>query len=63
MLERSVGSKLKMIQGLSGTSALTRWEESFIESCWAHSFQATKTSSLSDKQVETIDNIWRKHFS
>lgn len=63
MTERSVGSKLEMIHGLSGTADLTQWETEFVKSCWAHSFSATKTSSLSGKQVETIENIWKRHFA
>lgn len=60
---RSIGSMLEMIHGLAETSELTPWEESFVKSVWAHSFEAKKTSSLSEKQIEHIGNIWRRHFA
>lgn len=60
--QERIGSMLEMLNGLRGTYALTQWEEQFVGSCWAHSHSATQTSGLSEKQVATLEQIYRVHF-
>ncbi len=60
---RSVGSMLEMLDGLSGTNDLTAWESDFVSSVVQQTDGAKKTSRLSEKQVEQIERIYRKHFA
>ena len=59
----SIGSMIKSVMGMLGTNDLTTWEQSFVRSIADQSKQGADTSGLSDKQVEIIDTIFRKHFS
>ncbi len=62
MTERSIGSKIKMISGLA-ESDLTPWEQGFVEAICRSSGDGDRTSHLTEKQIESIDKIWRKHFA
>lgn len=59
----SIGSMIKSVAGMIGTGDLSTWEQSFVRSIAERSNQGTDTSLLSDKQVEIVDSIFRKHFS
>lgn len=56
----SVKVMLEQIAGMLGTADLTEWETSFVESAQRY---ASDTTHLSEKQVEVIERIWRKHFA
>lgn len=61
---KSIGIMLEQISGLSGTKDVSSWESSFIDSCFEKYDKAGRNSSvLSDKQVEIIDSIFKKHFA
>lgn len=58
----SVGAKIKQIAGLAGTSAVDERTSDFITSVYDQSNNGAHTSHLSDKQVEWVEDIHRKHF-
>lgn len=60
----SIGTKVEQIDGLRGTSDLNAWEESFVTSI-VERYEAAKrdTQSFTEKQIDSIDRIWRKHFT
>lgn len=59
----SIGSMIKQIAGMLGTGDLSTWEQSFVRSVVEQSNDGGDTSKLSDKQVEIVDSIFRKHFA
>lgn len=60
----SIATMIEQLDGLRDTDALTDWENEFATSVVARYQDANKdTRALSAKQVEKIENIWRKHFA
>jgi hypothetical protein len=58
----STREMLFRLRGLTGTSDLTAWEEAFVESISRH-YTAGTLGDISDKQVETLENLFNKHFA
>jgi hypothetical protein len=58
----SLSIMIERIHALAGTSDLTEWEHGFEESIWTKTAHGKNTTSLSDKQVEIIEKIFKKHF-
>lgn len=58
----SIGKMVKSLLEMIGTGELTTYDQSFIRSAAEQSNQGADTSRLSDKQVEIVDTIFRKHF-
>jgi hypothetical protein len=58
----STNTKVKQICGLS-LSDLTEWEQEFVDSVADRTKEGTDCSSLTDKQRDIIDRIWKKHFA
>lgn len=58
----SVGAKIKQIAGLAGTKDVDQRTSDFIDSVVISTNAGTKTSHLSDKQIDWIEDIHRKHF-
>lgn len=59
----SIGNMIKSIAGMLGTGELSTWEQSFVRSVAEQSGEGADTAKLSDKQVEMVDTIFRKHFA
>ena len=60
----SIGTKVDQLDGLRGTRDINAWEQDFVTSVVARYQEAgNDTRGLSEKQVEIIDRIWRKHFA
>lgn len=60
----SLGVQLAQLGGLRDMGDLSDWESDFVASVASRVRRADgKTSVLSDKQVETIADIWLKHFA
>lgn len=60
----SIGTMIEQLDGLRDTKDISDWEDSFITSVLHKYLQAGKrTSGLSEKQVEKIEDIWVKHFA
>lgn len=60
-----LATMLEQINGLRGTKDITHWEDGFIKSAygWFQSTGKKDTTSLSPKQAETVEQIWKKHFA
>lgn len=58
----SLGTMVKQIDGLT-SSDVSEWEAQFIENIVARTKCGDDTRGLSEKQAETVLNIWRKHFA
>lgn len=59
----SIGTKIKQIYGLVGTSDLSRWENSFADDLWIKTQCGMKTEWVTDKQISVIDRIYERHFA
>jgi hypothetical protein len=59
---KSVNAMLRQLHNLLNTSDLTPWEQSFISSCWSRSEEGSNTARLTERQVEVVPDIYRKHF-
>lgn len=61
---QSVKQMLERLSGLLGTSDLTDWEQEFVGSVLDRvRARGGDTTTLTDKQVEKIDSLYRKHFA
>ena len=59
----SIGTMIKRISGLHGTNEVSDWESRFIGSVCEKTGYGKDTTSLSDKQVEIIERVHKKHFA
>lgn len=59
----SVGSMVKQVAALLGTTSLNPWEQGFIESVVRASNNGANTPALTDNQVDKLEEIWRQHFA
>ena len=59
----SIATMIEQLSGLVGTVDITDWQEGFVKSIVKCIGEKKDTRCLSTKQIETIDRIWRKHFS
>jgi hypothetical protein len=59
----SIGNMIKQLSGMLGTRDLSSWQQSFVRSVAEQSNEGADTTSLSDKQVEIVDTIFRKNFA
>ena len=60
---KSIGQKIQQLDGLRGTSDITAWEESFIESILEKTGNGHHTMGLTEKQIDTVERIYGKHFA
>lgn len=60
----SIATMIEQLDGLRDTSDLNQWEQDFVTSILERYLRAKKdTRSLTGKQVEVIERIWRRHFA
>lgn len=59
----SLGVMIRQIDGLVGTDDISSWEEAFIASVSGYADDRRNPKVLSDKQIEKIEQIYRKHFA
>lgn len=60
---KSVGQMIKQIGGLAGTKDVNDWENRFVKDMVSLTEDGARTTILSQKQVECIERIYRKHFA
>lgn len=60
---KSVNQKIKSLAGLIGTKDVTQWEDGFIESIVQQTNDGEYTTSLTPRQIETLDKLHAKHFA
>lgn len=59
----SINTMVKQCAGLLGTQDVNAWEERFLTDVKERTANGDNTSMLTEKQVESLERIWRKHFS
>jgi hypothetical protein len=59
----SVRAQLLQLAGMVDTVDLSQWENEFLARMLEISQQGTKTSGLTEKQLERIAELWQKHFA
>lgn len=58
----SVGVMVKQLGGLLDTEDLSDWENEFVGSVVDRTQDGEVTGTLSERQLTTVERIWRKHF-
>jgi hypothetical protein len=59
----SIGTMIKSIGGMVGTNDLSAWENEFVQNIVEVSQNGKVTTNLTDKQVDRVEDIYRKHFA
>ena len=59
---KSTTQMIRRLEGMLGTKDLSDWESGFVESLVAK-LDAGKVTSLTERQVETLDRLHGKHFA
>lgn len=60
---KSIGQMIQQIEGLLGTEDISDWEDEFITSVVERTNQGTTTGTLTPKQIEQIERIYKRHFA
>lgn len=55
---KSVAQMVAQLEGLLGTADLSEWEQGFVET-----LVERNGKGLSDRQIEIMERIYRKHFA
>lgn len=59
----SVRSMILQAAGLVDTHDVNPWENGFLKSVLQTSENGARSSRLSEKQIERLEELWRKHFA
>ena len=59
----STNVKIKKCYAMADTSDLNDWETNFIKDIYQKTKQGTDVSSLTERQVISLDRIHAKHFA
>lgn len=59
----SIGTKLQQLDGLRGTPYLNMWVEGFLVRIMKVTDGGKNTTMLTSKQIEVIEDNWRRHFA
>jgi hypothetical protein len=59
----TLNTMVKRVSGLQGTHDVSDWEDEFIASIVEKTRGGDDTSRLSEKQIEVLERIFRKHFA
>jgi hypothetical protein len=59
----SLNTMVKRVSGLQGTRDLNDWEEKFVANVVAQTRGGDDTTSLTEKQITSLERIFEKHFS
>lgn len=63
MTMASLNTMVKKTAGLIDTRDVNDWENRFLQSVQEKTRGGDDTSSLTEKQVETLERIYDKHFA
>lgn len=58
----SLNTMVKRVAGLAGTRDVTPWEDTFIRSVLEKTRDGADTSSLTEKQIDSLQRLHDKHF-
>ncbi len=59
----STNTMLKQCAGLVDTSDVTDWQNGFLKSVLERSENGSRPDLLSEKQLEVLESIHRRHFA
>jgi hypothetical protein len=59
----SVRTMLLQVAGLVDTKDVGDWENGFLKSVLKISEDGARSSRLTEKQIERLEEVWRKHFA
>jgi hypothetical protein len=59
----SISTQIIQLSGLIGTDDLNDWENDFLTDICEKTQDGKITGTLSDRQVTTIERIYKKHFA
>lgn len=59
----SIGTQIKQISGLVDTDDLNEWENKFVIDMDKITHNGSVVGTLSDKQINLIERIYKKHFA
>lgn len=62
----STQTKIKQLESLLGTEDLNEWEQGFVEGLAERARSSENLGTalmLSDKQLDSLDRLYRKHFA
>ena len=60
---KSINSMVAQIVGLAGTKDVTEWETNFLDSISESTHDGRHVERLTDKQIEIVERIYKKHFA
>lgn len=58
----SLNAMVKKVAGLADTRDVTDWENRFIKSVVEQTGNGTNTTSLTEKQITSLEQLHDKHF-
>ena len=59
---KSTSTMIERLDGCKGTGDLSPWEESFVSGL-VERLHSGKVTSLSEKQIESLERLFKKHFA
>jgi hypothetical protein len=59
----TLNTMVKRVSGLQGTSDLTDWVETFVESIVEKTRDGADTSMLTERQITTLERLFKQHFA
>lgn len=60
---KSLGAMIQQLDGLLNTRDLNAWENQFVTSLVLRTQQGRDTSRLTERQVDRMTELYRKHFA
>lgn len=58
----SLNTMVKRVAGLADTKDITDWENQFVKSLVERTRNGDNTTTLTDKQIERLEELHSKHF-
>ena len=59
----SITTMVRQCAGLVGTKDVNDWEDNFLSGLCERTQDGKNTTSLTEKQIEVVERIWRKNFA
>jgi hypothetical protein len=59
----STNAMIRSLDGMLGTNNLSDWENGFVSSISESTLAGADTSRLTEKQLERLTELYRKHFA
>lgn len=59
----ALNTMVKRVAGLADTKDVTDWENKFVKSVVAQTFNGDNTTSLTEGQIDVLERLHDRHFS